>query len=71
VARRRISTALITVRYLWQNRHRQMGTVGYQTSTMDIFDYLKQGGQTAGYRGLRRLLKTLFKQDSDPDQVID
>ena len=24
-----------------------------------------------GTRGLQRLLKTLFKQDSDPDQVID
>jgi hypothetical protein len=43
------STARITVRYLWQNRHRRMGTVGYQTSTMDIFDLLKQGGQTAGH----------------------
>jgi hypothetical protein len=43
------STALITVRYPQPNRHRRRGTVDYQTSTMDIFDYLKQGGQTAGH----------------------
>jgi hypothetical protein len=42
-----------------------------KTSTMDIFDLLKQRGQTAGHRGLQRLLKTRFEQDSDPDQVID
>jgi len=38
---------------------------------MDIADYLKQGGQTAGHRELWRLLRTMFKKDSDPDQVID
>jgi len=37
---------------------------------MDIADYLKQGGHTAGHRELWRLLRTLFKQDSDPDQAI-
>jgi len=37
----------------------------------DIFDHLKQGGQTAGHRKLRRLAKTRFKQDSDADQVTD
>jgi hypothetical protein len=26
------------------------GMVDYQTTTMDIADYLKQGGQTAGHR---------------------
>jgi len=31
------------------------GTVDCQTSTMDISDDLKQGGQTAGYRELRRV----------------
>ena len=41
-----------------------------QTATMDIADYLKQGGQTAGHRELWRLLRTIFKQDSDPDQAI-
>jgi hypothetical protein len=34
-----------------------------------IAHYLKQGGQTAGHRELWRLLKTLFKQDNDTDQV--
>jgi len=38
---------------------------------MVIADYLKQGGQTAGHRELWRLLRTMFKEDSDPDQVID
>jgi len=47
------------------------GTVDCQTSTLDIFDDLKQGGQTAGHRELRRLPKTRFRQDSDADQVID
>jgi hypothetical protein len=48
-----------------------VGTIDYQTATMDIADYLKQGGQTAGHRELWRLLKTLFKQDNDADQVIE
>jgi hypothetical protein len=47
------------------------GTVDCQTSTMDISDDLKQGGQTAGHRELGRLPKTRFKRDSDADQVID
>jgi hypothetical protein len=38
------------------------GTVDYQTSTMDIFDDLKQGGQTARHRKLRRLLETLLNR---------
>lgn len=42
------------------------GTVDYQTATMDIADYLKQGGQTAGHRELWRLLRTLFNERSDP-----
>jgi hypothetical protein len=46
------------------------GTVDYQTATMDIADYLRQGGHTAGHRELWRLLRTLFKQDNDPDQAI-
>ena len=45
--------------------------IAYQTAIMDIADYLKQGGQTAGHRELWRLLKTLFKQDNDADQVIE
>jgi hypothetical protein len=47
------------------------GTIAYQTAIMDIADYLKQGGQTAGHRELWRLLRTLFKQDNDADQVIE
>jgi hypothetical protein len=37
------------------------GTIDYRTATMDIADYLKQGGQTARHRELWRLLKTLFQ----------
>ena len=36
------------------------GTVDFQTETMGIADYLKQGGQTAGHRELWRLLRMLF-----------
>ncbi len=41
------------------------GTFNCQTTTMDIADYLKQGGETAGHRELWRLLRMLFKDDSD------
>jgi len=47
------------------------GTIDYQTATMDIAAYLTQGGQTAGHRELWRLLRTLFKEDSNPDEVIE
>lgn len=40
------------------------GTVDYQTTIMDIADYLKERGQTAGHRELWRLLRTLFMEDS-------
>jgi hypothetical protein len=40
------------------------GTVGYNTTAMDIADYLTQGGQTAGHRELWRLLRTLFDERS-------
>jgi len=40
------------------------GAIDYQTMAMDIADYLKQGGQTAGHRELWRLLKALFKEES-------
>jgi hypothetical protein len=43
------------------------GTVDYQTATMDIADYLTQGGQTAGHRELWRLLRTLFNEHSGPE----
>ena len=42
------------------------GTIELQTVTMDIADYLTQGGQTAGHRELWRLLRTLFDQRGDP-----
>ena len=41
------------------------GTVNYQTAAMDIADYLKQGGQTAGHRELWRLLRALFNENSE------
>jgi hypothetical protein len=43
------------------------GAIEIQTATMDIADYLKQGGQTAGHRELWRLLRTLFKETSGRD----
>jgi hypothetical protein len=47
------------------------GTIEIRTATMEIADYLKQGGQTAGHRELWRLLRTMFKEESDPDRVLD
>jgi hypothetical protein len=47
------------------------GTVQYQTNTMDIADYLKQGGQTAGHRELWRLLRSLFNENSDSTEYSD
>ncbi len=44
------------------------GAVGYQTETMDISDYLKQRGQTAGHRELWRLLRAIFDERADPDE---
>jgi hypothetical protein len=46
------------------------GAIEMQTATMDIADYLKQGGQTAGHRELWRLLRTLFKETVDNDELI-
>jgi hypothetical protein len=34
-------------------------------------DYLKQGGQTAGHRELWRLLRRLFNDTDDTDELID
>jgi len=47
------------------------GTIEIQTAAMDIADYLKQGGQTAGHRELWRLLRTLFKDTDNTDELID
>ena len=41
------------------------GTIEMQTAIMDITDYLKQGGQTAGHRELWRLLRSLFKETGE------
>jgi hypothetical protein len=46
------------------------GAIEIKTATMDIADYLKQGGQTAGHRELWRLLRTLFKETVDNDELI-
>jgi hypothetical protein len=47
------------------------GTIEIQTAIMDIADYLRQGGQTAGHRELWRLLRTIFKEDSNADEAIE
>ena len=49
---------------------RVSGTIEIQTAAMDITDYLKQGGQTAGHRELWRLLRTLFKDTDDTEEMI-
>jgi hypothetical protein len=51
--------------------HLDANTIEMQTATMDIGDYLKQGGQTAGHRELWRLLRTLFKETNDTGALID
>jgi hypothetical protein len=47
------------------------GTSDHQTATMDIADYLRQGRQTAGHRELWRLLRTIFKDDTDGAEYTD
>jgi hypothetical protein len=47
------------------------GAIEIQTATMDIADYLKQGGQTAGHRELWRLLRTIFKEDDNLEEIND
>lgn len=47
------------------------GTIEIKTATMDVADYLKQGGQTAGHRELWRLLRTLFKETGDIYEPVD
>jgi hypothetical protein len=46
------------------------GAIEIQTATMDIADYLQQGGQTAGHRELWRLLRTMFKEDSNSEASL-
>jgi len=45
------------------------GAIEIQTATMDIADYLKQGGQTAGHHELWRLLRSLFKEDGSSEET--
>jgi hypothetical protein len=47
------------------------GTVDWQMATMDIANYLKQGRQTAGHRGLWQLLVTLFAENDDRTEYTD
>jgi hypothetical protein len=47
------------------------GAIEIKTATMDIADYLKQGGQTAGHRELWRLLRTIFKEDDNSEEMND
>jgi hypothetical protein len=46
------------------------GTMEIETATMDIADYLKQSGQTAGHRELWRLLRTIFKEDINSEEML-
>jgi len=47
------------------------GTANLQTAAMDIADYLKQGGQTAGHRELWRLLRALFNENGASAERTD
>ena len=47
------------------------GAVDDRTATMDIADYLGQGGQTAGHRELWRLLMMLFVENSDSSEYTN
>ena len=38
------------------------GAIEFKSGEMDIAEYLKQGGQTAGHRELWRLIRTLFEE---------
>src|ERR1700751_6031855 len=47
------------------------GTIEMQTATMDIADYLKQGGQTAGHRELWGLRRRQFKETKVTDERMN
>src|ERR1700675_398823 len=47
------------------------GTANVQAAAMDIADYLKQGGQTAGHRELWRLLRALFNENGESAERTD
>ena len=46
------------------------GMTEIQATTMDICDYLKQGGQSAGHRELWRLLRTIFEKDINSNELV-
>ena len=46
-----------------------VGTIDIQSATMDVADYFKQGGHTAGHRELWRLLRTIFKEDDNSEEM--
>jgi hypothetical protein len=46
------------------------GMTEIQTTTMDICDYLRQGGQSAGHRELWRLLRTIFEKDINSNELV-
>ena len=48
----------------------QDGMTEIHTTTMDICDYLKQGGQSAGHRELWRLLRTIFEKDINSNELV-
>ena len=47
------------------------GTCSHEVATMDIADYLKQAGQTAGHRELWRLLRALFEESRAGSEFAD
>ena len=47
------------------------GAIDYQIATIDIADYLKQGGQTASHRELCQLLRMLFEENGDSTEHTD
>ena len=47
------------------------GIFSHEIAAMDIADYLKQAGQTAGHRELWRLLRALFKEDGARTEFAD
>ena len=47
------------------------GAANVQTAAMDIADYLRQGGQTAGHRELWRLLRALLNENGESAERTD
>ena len=47
------------------------GRTEIRTTTMEISDYFKQGGQAAGHRELWRLLRRLFRDDIERRDAVE